>query len=104
MASSSGMLPIKPSRNCATVLTFNWVDNFDMNIETQIGHGAINFTHMIAFQEESTLSVAPQQRKKFERCKRRKVELAPVEQESIVVDPKKGLLPMGSFNADVEGL
>eukprot|EP00794_Sanderia_malayensis_P010438 gene10438-biopygen7613 len=97
MASMNGMLPIKPSMNDTTVLTFYWLDNID----TQTGHGAINSTHMIAFQEESPLSVAPQQRIEFERSRRRKIELAPLEQQNIFVDPKKEPPPMGSCDTEV---
>ena len=93
----SGILPIKPAMIDTTVLTFFWVDNFDMNIETQTGHGAINSTHMIAFQEESPLTFAPQQRIEFERSRRRTVELAQGEQENIFVDPKKEPTAIGSY-------
>ena len=84
-----------------TVLTFFWVDNFDMNIETQTGHGAIHSTHMIAFQEESPLTVAPQQRIEFERSKRRTVELPQEQRENIFVDTKKEPTTMGSYAIEV---
>ena len=49
----SGVLPVKPIDANHTVNTFLWVDNFDVNLETQTGHGSLHSTHMIAFQEES---------------------------------------------------
>ena len=49
LANMSGVLPVKPAKPNTAVLTYFWVDNFDMIIETQTGHGAINSTHMIAF-------------------------------------------------------
>ena len=55
LSTISGTLPVKPRTWNDTVLTFFWVDNFDLNIETQTGHGAINSNHMIAFQEEEAV-------------------------------------------------
>ena len=33
------------------ILTVFWVDNFDINVEAQCGGGAVNITHLMAFQE-----------------------------------------------------
>ena len=57
-AKSSGALVIKLISLSHSVLTYFWVDNFDMNLETKTGHGAINSTHMVAFREESPLTIA----------------------------------------------
>eukprot|EP00794_Sanderia_malayensis_P014842 gene14842-biopygen11931 len=89
LATMSGILPVKPATNDNTVLTYFWVDNFDMNIETQTGHGAINSTHMIAFQEESPLTITPQLRIQFERKRNRMLNVPETEPERIIVDAKK---------------
>ena len=49
LATESGSLPLKPASRTETVLTYFWVDNFDMNLETQPGKGALNLTHLVAF-------------------------------------------------------
>ena len=51
LAKLSSMLPLKPITTLDYVLTVFWADNFDMNLETQCGGGAIDITHMMAFQE-----------------------------------------------------
>ena len=56
LATESGALPLKSASTTETVLTYFWVDNFDMNLETQTGKGAS--TYLVAFQEESQNSVA----------------------------------------------
>ena len=57
LAEENTGLPLKPATESDTVLTVFWVDNFDMNVETQTGGGAINITTMMAFQEVSENSV-----------------------------------------------
>ena len=52
------------------VLTFFWADNFDINLESLTGHGGVHSTHMIAFQEESNVSMLFQTKVKFERTKK----------------------------------
>lgn len=94
MANMSGILPVKPATPDNTVLTYFWVDNFDMNIETQTGHGAINSTHMIAFQEESFSTDTPEQYIQFERRKKRLLESHQTELEEIVVNPRKEPPPL----------
>ena len=32
-------------------LTYWWADNFNQNVETQTGHGAIDSTHIVEFSE-----------------------------------------------------
>ena len=52
LATNSKSLPVKPATPEDTILTFFWVDNFDMmNVEKVGGAGAINTTHLVAFQE-----------------------------------------------------
>ena len=89
LASMSGVLPVKPKTILDSVLTFFWVDNFDINVETQTGHGAINSTHMVAFQEESDVSELPQESVLFERMRKRRLELPEKEPDEIFVDAKK---------------
>ena len=58
LATESGALPLKPASRTETVLAYFWVDNFNTNLETQTGKGALNSTHLVAFQEEFQNSVA----------------------------------------------
>ena len=58
LATESGAPPLKPASRTVTVLTYFWVDNFDVNLKTQTRKGALNSTHLVAFQEESQNSVA----------------------------------------------
>ena len=58
LATENGALLLKPASGTETILTYFWVDNFDMNLETQTGKGALNSTHLVAFQEESQNLVA----------------------------------------------
>jgi hypothetical protein len=53
MADSSSILPLKPNHDEDRIITYFWVDNFDVNIERQSGGGAVNSTHLVAFQEPS---------------------------------------------------
>ena len=51
LAKLSSMLPLKSITALDYILTVFWADNLDMNVEAQFGGGAINITHMMAFQE-----------------------------------------------------
>ena len=51
LAKQSSILPLKPATENDFVLTVFWVDNFDINVEAQCGGGAVNITHLMAFQE-----------------------------------------------------
>ena len=53
MAESSSILPLKPNYKGDKIITYFRVDNFDVNIERQTGGGAVNSTHLVAFQEPS---------------------------------------------------
>ncbi len=88
-AKSSGALPIKPISPSHSVLTYFWVDNFGMNLETKTGHGAINSTHMVAFQEESPLTIKQFTKTQFPRTKRRSLEVLETEPVEVVVNANK---------------
>ena len=51
-ATQISILPVKPSNQDETVITAFWLENFDMDVESATGGGAMNTTHMVAFQEE----------------------------------------------------
>ena len=53
MASRSSILPLKPRSEKYLVDTWFWVDNFNENVETVNGGGAVNITTLMAFQEPS---------------------------------------------------
>ena len=45
------MLPLKSTTENDFILTVFWANNFDINVEARCGGGAINITHLMAFQE-----------------------------------------------------
>ena len=51
------LLPIQPADIDSYVLTGFWVDNFDVNFETQTRATSVNPRHMVAFQENCTNSL-----------------------------------------------
>ena len=89
LATESGALPLKPASRTETVLTYFWVDNFDMNLETQPGKSALNSTHLVAFQEESQNSVARNNKIFFAKNKRRSLERIAQDPIEIIADPKR---------------
>ena len=89
LASKCQILSLMPAEENETVLTYFWVDNFDKNIETQTGHGAINSTHMIAFQEKSSVAIVPKNRLEFERTRRRRLTTHQEEPVELHIDGKK---------------
>jgi hypothetical protein len=50
-------LSLQPLNESDIVLTYFWVDNFDMLVDKQSGGGSINTTHLMAFQELNSESV-----------------------------------------------
>jgi hypothetical protein len=90
IAKGSGALPIQPMSSSHSVLTYFWVDNFDMNLETNTGHGAIYSTHMVAFQEESPLTIKQSNEIQFLRTKHRSLhEVSDTEPVIVVVNANK---------------
>ena len=88
----SGVLPVRPISANHIVNTFFWADNFDINLETKTGRGALNSTHMIAFQEESKVSTLENRRTRFARTGRRSLTQNDLENYSTIADPKKNLV------------
>ena len=89
LANNSSALPVKPTSLSDTVLTYFWVDNFDMNVETQAGGGAINITHLVAFQEASERSSVLKDEVNFPRTKKRKIDLQNEPTKALLIDAKK---------------
>jgi hypothetical protein len=101
ISETHGTLPLSPATDEHAVLTFFWADNFDMNLETQTGHGAINSTHMIAFQEESQFTMKRSTLKvKFARTGKRSIEQSNMEGEEMQVNPKKEPPSFVNYSAD----
>ena len=50
----TSLLPLRPSTADEIVLTYFWVDNFDLATNKQYGGGEINITTLMAFQEGRT--------------------------------------------------
>ena len=72
-AHQGNILPVVPVQN-ETVLTFFWVDNFDVDMECQKGGGSIHTTHLMAFKESSDgIPNNTNQDITFVRSKRRKI-------------------------------
>ena len=88
-ATESGALPLKPASRTETVLTYFWVDNSDMNLDTQTGKGALNSTHLVAFQEESQNSVARNNKIFLPRKKRRSIDRIAQDPIEMIPDPKR---------------
>ena len=74
LAETSGSLPLKPITSSDVVLTYYWVDNFDVTVEKQAGGGAINTTHLVAFQEPSEFTIKNVETITLERSKTRTIE------------------------------
>ena len=89
LATASGAPPLKPASRTETVLTYFWVDNFDVNLKTQARKGALNSTHLVAFQEESQNSVARNNKLFLPRTKRRSLERIAQDPIEIIADPKR---------------
>ena len=72
-----------------------------MNLETEADHGAINSTHMIAFQEESQFTIERSTWKvKFSRTGKRSIEQSNMEGEEMQVNPKKEPPSFVNYSAD----
>ena len=89
LANQNQSLPLKPATPTDIILTYFWADKFDMNTETVGGSGAINTTHLVAFQETSENSIVSKTNVNVTRLKRRSVQPVVQEQPPAVVIPKK---------------
>ena len=89
LAIESEALPLKPASRTETVLTYFWVDTFDMNLDTQAGKGALNSIHLVAIQEESQNSVAQNNKIFLPKTKRRSLERIAQDPIEIIADPKR---------------
>ena len=74
------VLPILPDGE-EVVLTYFWVDNFDVKVEKQIGgSGAVNTTHLMAFQEvpnTDEANIIPKDRISLEKTRTRRLSKKP---------------------------
>lgn len=82
-------MPLKPLIDNHEVKTYFRADNFDLYLETPTGHGAINSTQMIAFQEESQYFLERRKKVQLERSGKRSLQLYTEEPSNIVLNPKK---------------
>ena len=97
LAEKSSVLSLRPVSEDNIVLTYLWVDNFDLKLDSFTG-GSINITHLMAFQEANDNAVK-NQAVVIERPKKISIDVLIKEQSSFVVDPKKepsSLLPDNS--------
>ena len=60
-----------------------------MNLETQTGHGALNSTHMVAFREESPLTMLEVTDIELSRSKRRSLQVCESEPVDLIVNANK---------------
>ena len=86
---SSSMLPLQPLTDNDRVLTIFWADNFDLNVDTQLGAGAINTAHLIAFQEASCHSSLCMKQIDIPRTKTRSIKPQAKELFKSNINPKK---------------
>ena len=100
IAKNSGALPIKPISPSDCVLTYLWVDNFDMNLKTQTGRGALNSTHMVVFQEETPLTMMGITDIELTRSKRRSLQVCDSEPVDLNVDGNKE--PPLTFSTNID--
>ncbi|CAB4019149.1 allene oxide synthase-lipoxygenase -like, partial [Paramuricea clavata] len=79
-----------------------WFRNADHQVhQTETGHGAINSTHMIAFQEESLFTMERGTSKvKLARTGKRSIEQSNMEGEEMQVNPKKEPPSFVNYPAD----
>ena len=77
-ATQSSVLPVKPSSEGETVTTVFCLDNFNVNVESATGGGAINTTHMVAFQEETEHASLLYTHTNVERTKSRRLKIGNV--------------------------
>ena len=89
LANNSTLLPLKPPSVESVVITYFWVDNFDMNIEKSYGAGSINITHMVAFQEPNESSVISEYRLSVQRLKKRSLTVLQSNTSKITINSTK---------------
>ena len=70
------ILPILPVGD-EIILTYFWVDNFDVETESRRGNGSIHTTHLMAFQESSDGLSTNTNNMNLTRTKRRKISTDP---------------------------
>ena len=71
----SSILTIIPNSDKDIVLTYLWAHNFDHIIDNQAGGGAINTTHLVAFQVKNVNCHYDSNLPTIERTKRRTIEV-----------------------------
>ena len=76
------LLPVTPNGPDEVVLTVFWVDNFDVKVEKAEGGGAVNTTHLMAFQEQEH-HILQVQHMPVPRGKKRKLSALQDEDEQI---------------------
>ena len=74
MAEISSILPLKPNYDGDKIITYFCVDNFDVKIGRQTGGGAVNSTHLLAFQVPSYDSYICSPKINLQRTKKRTIK------------------------------
>ena len=67
------VLPLQQKSDEDSVLTVFWADNFDKNVDKEVGGGAINMTTIMAFQENSDGAVSADRKISVPKNRTRKV-------------------------------
>ena len=102
IAERSSALPLKPISETDVVLSYFWVDNFDVNVEKQSGGGAVNTTHLVAFQEKSEISVVNLEKVNVKYSRSRSIESTTAIAKTSNVAPKKEPPSISSFKPNIE--
>lgn len=90
-AAKTTIPPVRLDFNDATFHTHFWVDNFDINIDKQVGGDSIHTSHLMAFQKGKTRQVEKDMIS-IERRRNRKIFLEDVHIYSISLTLREHML------------
>ena len=96
-STQTSILPVKPSNEKETIVTTFWVDNFDVIIDSINGGGAVNTTHMVAFQEMQPEAGITRLYTSVPRTKSRSLNVEEQEVRPLTIDVKKEPPFFGQF-------
>ena len=75
-------------QNQESVLTYWWFDNFNQNVDSHTGKGAIDSTHIVEFSERNDVNLASSAAANVPRSKRRSLAPSGTDLPTVKVDKK----------------
>ena len=75
-------------QNQESVLTYWWFDNFNQNVDSHTGKGAIDSTHIVEFSERNDVNLASSAAANVPRSKRRSLAPSGIDLPTVKVDKK----------------